>query len=105
LASQERIQKLLTMCEKTMSDNDLDESTKSHAAKMIEGEYTHLNGSNSFPNQFKVFILQCQGHIDALLPSILQLVFNQLQQPINESTTLDHYKPQLLMVYFHLFYS
>ena len=36
LAAPERVQKLLSICEKSISDDDADENTKAHAAKMIE---------------------------------------------------------------------
>lgn len=36
MASQERIQMLLSMCEKTVCDNECDELGKAHAAKMLE---------------------------------------------------------------------
>jgi hypothetical protein len=83
LASTERVQKLLSICEKTLSDTQCDENTKSHAAKM-----------------FEVFILQCQSHVNHLIPNILHLVFNQLQQPNDEATLLEQYRPQLLMAAF-----
>jgi len=82
LSSQEKIQMLLSMCEKTICDNDSDEIGKAHAAKMLE-----------------VFVLQSQGHPNSCLPHILRLVLTQLQISIKEETTLDQYKPQLLMVF------
>uniref|UniRef100_A0A914L4I4 Importin N-terminal domain-containing protein n=1 Tax=Meloidogyne incognita TaxID=6306 RepID=A0A914L4I4_MELIC len=88
LSSQEKIQMLLSMCEKTICDNDSDEIGKAHAAKMLE-----------------VFVLQSQGHPNSCLPHILRLVLTQLQISIKEETTLDQYKPQLLMVLVAGFYN
>ncbi|KAF7637161.1 Importin N-terminal domain-containing protein [Meloidogyne graminicola] len=81
MASQERIQMLLSMCEKTVCDNECDELGKAHAAKMLE-----------------VFVLQSQGHVNSCLAHIIRLVLTQLQNPIKEENSIDQYRPQLLMV-------
>uniref|UniRef100_A0A1I8BG76 Importin N-terminal domain-containing protein n=1 Tax=Meloidogyne hapla TaxID=6305 RepID=A0A1I8BG76_MELHA len=88
LASQEKIQMLMSMCEKTICDDDSDEIGKAHAAKMLE-----------------VFVLQSQGHVNSCLPHIIRLVLTQLQNPIKEEHSLDQYKPQLLMVLIAGFYN
>jgi hypothetical protein len=81
LAIPDRVQKLLSMCEKTLNDSECDENTKAHAAKMLE-----------------VFILQCNTRVSPMIPSILNLMFSQLRKPIDEATSLNHYRPQLYMV-------
>ncbi|CAK5088072.1 unnamed protein product [Meloidogyne enterolobii] len=88
LSSQEKIQMLLSMCEKTICDNDSDELGKAHAAKMLE-----------------VFVLQSQGHPNSCLPHILRLVLTQLQIAVKDEHTLEQYKSQLLMILVAGFYN
>lgn len=76
LAVPERTQWLLEMCEKTLADDEADEDTHAHAAKL-----------------FEVFILQCSGRVDNFIPAILQLVLNRLQKNVK-----DELRAQLLIV-------
>ena len=76
-----RSHKLLSLSEKVISEEDCDENTKAHAAKMLE-----------------VFLLQCHGHVSQLIPDIMRLALSQIQKPENEAICLNVYKPQLLVV-------
>ncbi|KAL3110544.1 hypothetical protein niasHT_020015 [Heterodera trifolii] len=86
----DRVQHFLAMCEKTLNDegeDGCDESTKAHAAKMLE-----------------VFVLQCQGRASHFIPDILRLVFNQLQKE-SADLKLGQLKPQLLIILIAALYS
>jgi hypothetical protein len=70
------------MCEKTLFDTECGEDVNAYAAKMLE-----------------IFVLQCGMRVHALIPNIIQLVFNRLKVPVDYSG-IGCLRAELLMVSF-----
>uniref|UniRef100_A0AC35U918 Importin N-terminal domain-containing protein n=1 Tax=Rhabditophanes sp. KR3021 TaxID=114890 RepID=A0AC35U918_9BILA len=85
LAVPVRLQVLLKLCESVLEDVEYGEDNHLHAAKFLE-----------------CIIVQCNPHVNHLLPSICQLALNRLQFPIAEAH--QDLKPRLILVLIAAFY-